>query len=56
MLWVIGGGLVFVWLVLKFLLHQTGYVHLLLISGLCMLVVQLAAERRTRSGRSSQTK
>lgn len=56
MLWVVGGALVFGWLILKFLLHQTGYVHLFLQAGLSMLVVQLAAERRTRIGRSSQAK
>lgn len=53
MLWVIGGAFLFLWLILKFIFSQTGYVHLLLIAGLSLLVVQFAAERRSRFGRSS---
>jgi len=56
MLWVIGGALLLLWLVLKFILSHSGYVHLLLLAGLCILVVQFAAERRTRFGRSPQGK
>jgi Flp pilus assembly protein TadB len=56
MLWVIGGALLFVWFVLKFLLAQTGYVHFLLIAGISLLVVQFAAARRTRFGRNSPDK
>ncbi len=48
MLWVVGGGLVLVWFLLKFLLHQSGYVHFLLVVGISLLVVQFAAERRSR--------
>jgi hypothetical protein len=53
MLWVVGGGLFFLWLILKFLFHQSGYVHLILIGAICLLVVQFAADRRTRYGNSS---
>jgi Flp pilus assembly protein TadB len=53
MLWLVGGICVFVWLVLKFLFHQSGYVHLILVCGISLFVVQFAAERRTRYQRYS---
>ncbi len=56
MLWVVGVGLVLAWLILKFGLQQTGFVNLLLLSGLSLLVVQLAAERRNRFRRRSSDK
>jgi len=48
MLWVVGGALIVVWFFLKFLFHQTGYVHLILVGGISLLVIQFAAERRTK--------
>jgi len=48
MLWCVGSGLIVVWLVL-FLVHPTGWIHLLLIGGTTVLVVQTAAYRRTKA-------
>jgi len=46
--WIVGAALVLAWFILKFLFHQTGYVHLLLLGAIGLFVVQFAAERRTR--------
>jgi len=48
MLWWVGSGLIAVWLIL-FLVHPSGWVHLLLISGSTLLVVQTAAHRKTKA-------
>ena len=56
MLWIVGGALVFAWFILKFLFHQSGYVHLLLMAGISLFVVQFAAARRTRYQRSAAEK
>jgi ABC-type iron transport system FetAB permease component len=56
MLWVVGLALIVIWFVLKFILHHGGFVHMLLIGGISILVVQFAAERRTRYQRQSPQK
>ena len=56
MLWVVGVALIVVWFVLKFFLHHGGFIHMLLIGGISLLVVQLAAERKTRYQRHSPEK
>jgi hypothetical protein len=48
MLWWIGSGLLAVWFALRFILHKHGWVHILLLSGISVLVVQIAAYRKTR--------
>jgi hypothetical protein len=50
MLWWVGSGLIVVWLIL-FLVHPNGWIHLLLIGGITLLVVQTAAHRKTKSVR-----
>jgi hypothetical protein len=47
MLWWIGSSLLAAWFVLKFVLHQRGWVHILLLSGVSVLVVQITAYRKT---------
>ena len=37
-----------IWLILKFVLHKGGYVHLLLVAAIAIMVVQLIAERNAR--------
>jgi hypothetical protein len=56
MLWVVGIALIVLSLVLKFVFHQSGYVYMILIGGVSLLVVQFAAERRTRYQRHSSEK
>lgn len=48
MLWLIGLGLVVVWLIL-FVFHPSGWIHLLLLGGITVLVVQTAAWRKTQA-------
>jgi hypothetical protein len=48
MLWWVGSGLIVVWLIL-FLVHPNGWIHLLLIGGTTVLVVQIAAHRKTKA-------
>ncbi len=48
MLWWIGSGLIALWLVLL-VAHPRGWIHLLLLSGFCVLVVQIAAHRKTKA-------
>lgn len=56
MLWLVGSGLLAVWFVLKFILHKQGLVHILLIAGISLLVVQLAAYRKTSYQKSASRK
>lgn len=52
MLWVVGGGMIAIWLFLTFILSKSGFTHLLLILGISLLVVQFAAHRKTRYHRN----
>jgi hypothetical protein len=47
MLWGIGSGLLLLWLILL-AAQQRGWIHLLLLSGLTVLIVQVAAYRKTK--------
>jgi len=47
MLWWIGSGLILLWLILL-VAQQRGWIHLLLLSGITVLIVQIAAYRKTR--------
>ena len=48
MLWWIGSGLLVAWLIM-FIVHPSGWIHLLLLSGISVLVVQVAAYRKTKA-------
>jgi len=48
MLWWIAFGLIVVWLIL-FIFHPSGWIHLLLLGGITVLVVQTAAYRKTKA-------
>lgn len=52
-MWVISGGLLIFWLILKFLLHKGGYVHILLVGAISVLVVQLIAYRKAQYHKTS---
>ena len=47
MLWWIGSGLILLWLILL-VAQQRGWIHLLLLSGITVLIVQIAAYRKTK--------
>jgi hypothetical protein len=48
MLWWIGSGLLVAWVILL-IVHPSGWIHLLLLSGISVLVIQIAAYRKTKS-------
>lgn len=48
MLWLVGSAMIAVWFVLRFILHKHGLIHILLLSGLSILVVELVAYRKTK--------
>lgn len=52
MLWWIGSGLLVAWLIML-VVHPSGWIHLLLLSGISVLVVQTAAYRKTKSARQN---
>jgi hypothetical protein len=56
MLWWIGSGLLAAWFVLYVILQRRGLVHLLLLSGLSILFVQVMAYRKTRYQRKVSEK
>jgi len=56
MLWISGSLLLIIWLIMKFLLHKGGMVHLLLFSALTFFVIQFAQDRRTREYEQSQNR
>jgi len=47
-MWVISGGLLLVWFILKFAMHKGGFIHILLLTALSIAGVQLIADRKTR--------
>jgi uncharacterized membrane protein len=47
-MWMISGGLLSVWLILNFILHKSGYVHIFLIAAITVFVIQLLAYRNMR--------
>lgn len=54
MLWLTGSLLLVIWIVVKFLLHKSGMVHLLLMAAVILFVVQFAQDWRTREYRRSR--
>ena len=48
MLWWVGSGLLLVWFILTFVLHKRGFVHMLLLAGISILIVQIAAYRKAK--------
>ena len=55
MLWWIGAGLIFLWVILEFFAPR-GWIHLLLLSGISVLIVQIAAYRKTKYQRTTSAK
>jgi hypothetical protein len=51
-MWIVGSGLLIVWFILKFVFHKGGFVHMLLLAGITILVIQFVAYRKTRYQRS----
>lgn len=53
MLWWVGSGLLVVWLILL-VVHPRGWIHLLLLSGISLFVIQIAAYRKTKDAARSR--
>jgi hypothetical protein len=49
MLWIVGSIMMAVWLVLKFLLHKSGMVHVLLLVAIASFFIQLVQDLRTKA-------
>ena len=47
-MWIVGSTLLVAWFVLKFVFHKGGFVHILLLTGISILVIQFVAYRKTR--------
>ena len=52
-MWAVVGVLLVVWFVLKFAFHKGGFIHILLLTALSILGVQILAYRKTRYQRNS---
>ena len=46
-MWQLGGGLLLVWFILKFIVGKGGFVHILLLCAIAILIVQFVATRPT---------
>ena len=46
--WVVSAVLVFIWLILKFVMHKGGFIHILLLTAISLFVIQVAAYRKTK--------
>lgn len=53
MLWWVASGLLVSWFILTFLLHKSGFVHMLLLASISIFVVQFAAYRKVKYQKSS---
>jgi hypothetical protein len=47
-MWIFFTILMTVWLILKFVLHKGGYIHIVLIAAITVFVVQVITDRKTR--------
>jgi hypothetical protein len=50
MLWWVGTGLILAWVILE-LFAPKGWIPMLLLAGICILIIQTAAYRKTRNHR-----
>ncbi len=53
MLWILGVALIAFWFVLKVILLKGGFSHILLLTGISLLIVQFAAYRRANYQKNS---
>ncbi len=55
MLWIFSAACLIVWLFLKFALHKTGFIHIILVMGISVLVIQFLAYRKTNYQKASHS-
>lgn len=53
MLWILGVALIVFWFILKVILNKGGFSHILLLTGISLLIVQFAAHRRANYSKNS---
>ena len=56
MLWITGSIAVVIWFILKFLLHKSGMVHVILMIAVSLFLIQFVQDRRTKAYRRSLTR
>jgi hypothetical protein len=56
MLWFAGSIVVVLWLVLKFLFHKSGMVHVWLMIAVSIYLIQFVQDRRTKAYQRSLTR
>ena len=56
MLWIAGSIAFVIWLILKFLLHKGGMVHVILMIAVSMFLIQFVQDRRTKAYQRSMTR
>jgi hypothetical protein len=49
MLWISGSLIIAIWLILKFVLHKGGMVHVILMIAVSLFIAQFAQDRRTKA-------
>jgi hypothetical protein len=49
MLWISGSLAIVVWLILKFVLHKGGMIHVILMIAVSLFITQFAQDRRTKA-------
>ncbi len=53
MLWILGAGLIIIWFFLKIVFHKGDFIHIFLVTGISLLIIQFAAYRKARYQRNS---
>jgi hypothetical protein len=53
MLWISGTGLVAIWFLATVVFHKSGFVHVVLVVGICCYLIQFFQDWRTREYRKS---
>jgi len=49
MLWIAGSLTIVLWLILKFVFHKSGMVHVILMIAISMFIIQFVQDRRTKA-------
>lgn len=49
MLWYVGSFFLVIWVIQKFILHKSGFIHTLLLAAIGCFAVQLVQDLRTRA-------
>ena len=56
MLWFVGSMVVVLWLVLRFIFHKSGMIHICLMIAASIFLIQFVQDRRTKAYQRSLTR